>query len=34
MALHNVFEVRAGLVDGGYVAPGPPRDQERRPDVA
>jgi hypothetical protein len=24
MALQNVFEVRAGLVDGGYLAPGPP----------
>jgi hypothetical protein len=33
MALHNVFEVRAGLVDGGYMAPGPPHDQEPRPDV-
>ena len=29
MAVRNVFEVRAGLVDGGYVAPGP----ARRPDA-
>lgn len=29
MALRNVFEVRAGLVDGGYLAPGPPRPPAR-----
>jgi hypothetical protein len=33
-ALRNVFEVRAGLADGGYLAPGPPRQPGRpRPDV-
>jgi hypothetical protein len=26
-ALGNVFEVRAGLVDGGYLPPSPPRDE-------
>jgi hypothetical protein len=31
LALRNVFEVRAGLQDGGYVAPGPARPRE--PDV-
>jgi hypothetical protein len=25
MAVHNIFEVRAGLADGGYVVPGPAR---------
>ncbi|HET8614836.1 MAG TPA: hypothetical protein VFL94_04860 [Actinomycetales bacterium] len=29
MALRNVFEVRAGLADGGYQAPGPPRPPTR-----
>jgi hypothetical protein len=28
MALRNVFEVRAGLQDGGYLAPGQPRPPE------
>jgi hypothetical protein len=28
MALQNVFEVRAGLVDGGYRAPGPAQPTE------
>jgi hypothetical protein len=31
MALRNVFEVRAGLEDGGYLAPGPARPPE--PDI-
>lgn len=33
MAVRNVFEVRAGLADGGYQAPGPPGAGPPRPDV-